>query len=97
MGLRTTVPPCVVEAPVRKVGEFGEDVEDSFPDEVPHELRTSVSISDGPKGEGAPYQVFHHEGKNKIQQEKRKFFETSAKRQSVFFHLHRLHDYRVCN
>lgn len=37
-GEHTAVPPGIVEATVGKVGEFGEDIENCFPDEIPDEL-----------------------------------------------------------
>ncbi len=37
--VRTTVPPCIVEATVAEAGELSKKVEYCFPNEIPHKLR----------------------------------------------------------
>jgi hypothetical protein len=43
-GWPTAVPPGIVEASVGKVGQLGQDIQDSLPNEVPSKLLQSVSF-----------------------------------------------------
>lgn len=51
---RTTVPPCVVETTIRKKGELGEDIEHSFPNEVPRKLRRQRNSEKGQRERPSP-------------------------------------------
>ena len=63
--IHTTVPPSIIEAAISKVGKFGQDIQYSFPYQIPSKLR---GIREGGLQKcddlQQAYQVLHHEGKN---------------------------------
>ena len=59
------VPPVRVKTAVGEVGEFGEEVEKGFEEDIPGSLACVVNRNGGERMGGVPgHHIFHHERKD---------------------------------